>query len=389
MRLKAPYVYFGGKSKTADIVWQRFGKVNRYIEPFFGSGAVLLANPNWDDTFEIVNDLDHFIANCWRAIRNAPDEVAYWCDYPVVEIELHLWHFWLVTEGRERIRACEWDDKHYDAEVAGKWLYGMANWIGSGFASGKGGWTKEAFRFAQECNYDLREVRKRLDKKDGDSNESGVSRGLPYLSRSGQGIYRKRPHLSNSGQGISRQRPHLGDGGRGIKRKSLVDNANETKDEFDDNVVCGLFPKSIGLYQYIRQLAERFAHVKVCCGDWSRVVQPAVLSGNEGITAILFDPPYSKEAGRDEIYTVEDFSVAHKVREWCLNNGWNPRLRIALCGYDVEHGELEKRGWVGVKWKANGGYSNCGKTKPNTNRFREVIWFSPHCLDGVEEPMLF
>lgn len=357
MELKAPYPYFGGKSAIADIIWNRLGKVNRYIEPFFGSGAVLLANPNWNDTFEIVNYLDHFIANCWRAIRNAPDEVAYWCDYPVVEIELHLWHFWLVTEGKERIRACEWDDKHYDAEVAGKWLYGMANWIGSGFASGKGGWTKEAFRFAQECNYNLQEVRKRLDKKGGDGDEIGV--------------YRQRPSLSRTGEGVL--------------RKSLVDNVNETKDEFDDNVVCELFPKRIGLYQYIRQLAERFVHVKVCCGDWSRVVQPSAFSNNKGITAILFDPPYSKEARREKLYTVEDFSVAHNVREWCLDNGENPRLRIALCGYDVEHTELEQRGWVGVKWKANGGYSNCGKTKPNTNRFREVIWFSPHCLSGKEQ----
>lgn len=71
MVLKSPYPYFGGKSKVAGIIWQRFGKVERYIEPFFGSGAVLLANPHWRETSEIVNDRDHFIANCWRAIRNA------------------------------------------------------------------------------------------------------------------------------------------------------------------------------------------------------------------------------------------------------------------------------------------------------------------------------
>ena len=43
--LKAPFPYFGGKSRVADIVWSRFGDVRNYVEPFFGSGAVLLARP--------------------------------------------------------------------------------------------------------------------------------------------------------------------------------------------------------------------------------------------------------------------------------------------------------------------------------------------------------
>jgi site-specific DNA-adenine methylase len=37
--LKAPFPWFGGKSKVAPIVWERFGDVQNYVEPFFGSGA--------------------------------------------------------------------------------------------------------------------------------------------------------------------------------------------------------------------------------------------------------------------------------------------------------------------------------------------------------------
>lgn len=44
--LIAPFPYFGGKSKVADIVWQALGQPRHYIEPFFGSGAVLLARPD-------------------------------------------------------------------------------------------------------------------------------------------------------------------------------------------------------------------------------------------------------------------------------------------------------------------------------------------------------
>jgi DNA adenine methylase len=43
--LQAPFPYFGGKSRVAEIVWARFGDVDNYVEPFFGSGAVLLARP--------------------------------------------------------------------------------------------------------------------------------------------------------------------------------------------------------------------------------------------------------------------------------------------------------------------------------------------------------
>ena len=50
-RLTAPFPYFGGKAKVADIVWQALGDVNAYIEPFFGSGAVLLNRPNYDPFF--------------------------------------------------------------------------------------------------------------------------------------------------------------------------------------------------------------------------------------------------------------------------------------------------------------------------------------------------
>lgn len=45
--LAAPFPYFGGKARIADRVWQALGKVDHYLEPFFGSGAVLLRRPDW------------------------------------------------------------------------------------------------------------------------------------------------------------------------------------------------------------------------------------------------------------------------------------------------------------------------------------------------------
>ena len=104
--LKAPFPWFGGKSRVADIVWDRFGDVANYVEPFFGSGAVLLARPH-PPRIETVNDLDCMVANFWRAVQSDPEAVAQWCDWPVNEADLHARHLWLVQNlpaHRERLR---------------------------------------------------------------------------------------------------------------------------------------------------------------------------------------------------------------------------------------------------------------------------------------------
>jgi DNA adenine methylase len=63
--VKAPFPWFGGKSRAADVVWRAFGNVPNYVEPFAGSLAVLLARPH-DAKIETVNDKDGLISNFWR-----------------------------------------------------------------------------------------------------------------------------------------------------------------------------------------------------------------------------------------------------------------------------------------------------------------------------------
>jgi hypothetical protein len=49
-------------------------------------------------------------------------------------------------------------------------------------------------------------------------------------------------------------------------------------------------------------------------------------------------------------------------------------LVIAICGYDIEHSELEVHGWSVQAWGAGKGFQKSESHK------RERIWFSPHCL---------
>jgi DNA adenine methylase len=161
--------------------------------------------------------------------------------------------------------------------------------------------------------------------------------------------------LSGSGQGINR----LGGG------------FNDAPEGESDVSLLGFF----------HALAARLRRVRVCCGDWTRILGPSPTI-HIGTTAVLLDPPYSGETGRATCYSQDDMSVAHAVRAWCLEHGDEPNLRIALCGYDGEHNDLEAHGWTVHAWKAQGGYSNARQDgKPNENAARERIWFSPHCLD--------
>ncbi len=132
--------------------------------------------------------------------------------------------------------------------------------------------------------------------------------------------------------------------------------------------------------QKLKQLQARLSTVKVVCGDWMQV-----MGGNwrtkDGDCAVFLDPPYSSKAGRCKLYEHDDFSVAHSVREWCKSNGDNRLYKIALCGYDGEHNELENMGWTVHSWETQGGFANQakGESRGKKNRFKERIWFSPFC----------
>ena len=318
--MKAPFIWFGGKRKIAPEVWAALGDVDNYVEPFAGSLAVLLERPAWHNgTTETVNDADQYLANFWRALVYAPDEVARHADWPCNEADVFARHLWLVNEGKRRMQAgMDADPEWFDAKIAGWWVWGINQWIGSGWCSGKGPHT-----------YDTLPV-------DG-----------------------------NAGQGVNRQLVHLGDAGRGVNPDSLL-------------------PRNDALYEYMRQLAARLRNVRVCCGDWSRIVTNGALSYGDTV-GVFLDPPYSDAADRcANLYAVDSLDVAHDVRAWCIANGDNPRYRIVLAGYEAEHASHMPRTWRTVFWNANASFQSARAGGNNQeNRRKERLWLSPHCLRPV------
>lgn len=307
--LKAPFPWFGGKSQVADLVWGRFGRdVPNYVEPFFGSGAVLLARPGGEGKYEIANDADGFLCNFWRAVAHDPEAVARYADTPVHECDLHARHAWLKPQRETITRRLEGDPDWYDVKIAGWWVWGMCVWIGNAFCA---------------------------PYSDG-----------PWHVIDGQLI-----RTSGDSEGVKRQMPDLSSY-RGITRKTAV-------------------------LDWFERLAERLHRLRVCCGDFERVLGPTPTVLKAHTTAVFLDPPYGDNAGREMgLYATDCGSVADRARAWAVEHGDDPRLRIALCGYEGEHDMPDT--WECVAWKAQGGYSNQGGE--NANRHRERIWFSPHCL---------
>lgn len=137
--------------------------------------------------------------------------------------------------------------------------------------------------------------------------------------------------------------------------------------------------------EYFNILYQRLEKVRVLCGDWLRCVASSITE-NIGTTAIFLDPPYSSELCDQGVYAIKG-DVSTAVRNWAIENGNNPALRIALCGYKNEHGEAMPSDWECYSWVANGGFGNQGNKRGRENRSKETIWFSPYCLKNNDLPL--
>lgn len=86
--MNAVIKYPGSKWRIARWIIRHFPEHHSYLEPFFGSGAVLFNKRR--SPIETVNDLDGDVVNLFRQIRENPERLAdaiYWTPYARVEYE--------------------------------------------------------------------------------------------------------------------------------------------------------------------------------------------------------------------------------------------------------------------------------------------------------------
>ena len=264
-------------------------------------------------------------------------------------------HLWLVNTGAERIAKMESDPDFYDAKVAGWWVWGLNQWIGSGWCSGNG-------------------PHMLIDGKVQDVRQ------LPHLGDAGRGVNRKLPHLGDAGQGVNRQLPHLGNAGRGVNRQlPHLGNRSNDKPGREENVD--------DLTAYFQSLAARLRRVRVCCGDWTRVVTDGALAYGDTV-GVFLDPPYQGDVRAKDLYRVENYDISNAVREWAIKAGENPRYRIVLAGYEAEHQASMPASWRVIAYSANVAYQSAKANGSNSsNRHNERLWLSPHTRQMGDGPL--
>lgn len=367
--LKAPFPHFGGKSRIAAEVWKALGDVDNYIEPFFGSGAVMLARPT-APRIETANDFDCYLANFWRATAHDPEKVVAFADGPVNEADLHARHRWLVLSDdaelfRRRMRT---DPDYYDCKVAGWWVWGICCWIGSG-------WCVEA----------THRRRINLGGHEGQAGKGVHSKGpldsfrRPQLADAydvGRGVHASPP----DGYTLWQQAPYMGTGtGQGVNASA-------------GGGTCAA--RRAWLLDWFGRLRDRFRVTRVCCGHWLRVCDSPSVTTRLGTVGLFLDPPYprqqkGRQKSRDsKLYatdsnaeTVTPEALRDEVLAYCRERGGNRLYRIVVAGYEGDGYEelVAGHGWTETAWQAQGGYGNRSE-QGKANAKRERLWLSPHCL---------
>ena len=127
--------------------------------------------------------------------------------------------------------------------------------------------------------------------------------------------------------------------------------------------------------EYVAALSERLRNVCIFWNDFV-VVAGKAKQPELGVVGILLDPPYPRHLHNYD-YDTDGADVWHRAARWAVSNGDNPRLRIAVCGYnDADSDALFPSGWARFFWKRSG----IGQYKD-----KECIWFSPHCKGDKDD----
>ena len=385
--LFAPFPYYGNKRRVAPIIWEALGDVPNYISCFGGALGELLARPaHHTPKIETANDISGQITNTWRAIQLYPEDTARAADWIVSELDLHARHRELVERvNAEFVEQLRRSAKFCDPELAGWWIWGAGLWIGGGWCAPAGG--REG---------DPSKQRKRP--------ATGGQGGRPHMGRGVHQQSMKRPQLSGNGSarlggGVHAETlgpkapfeqnrhprlrgregtPAIGTGVHQTKLPHLAGPMNPVRDDGTNTGVGygrGINSSEVreDILGFFRMLASRLRRVRIVCGDFERVLTPAV-TVSHGLTGIFLDPPYGEDAKRcSDIYACDGLDIAPRARRFAIEHGDDPRYRIVLAGYEGEHDMPP--GWRKVAWKSSGGSKNAD---------RERLWFSPHCLGGAK-----
>lgn len=381
-----------------------------------------------------------YVVNFWRSTQRDPEAVVSYADGPVIEVDLHARHRWLVLSDdavafRERMKR---DPEYFDPKIAGWWCWGLCSWIGSGWCDAAGGHQQaggtgnkglvlgshghgggNGIHAAGEStpstpNGPPGGSGERMPRIDGGKGQYGHG----VHADGGSANWKQMP-LLNVSQGVHAQgdpgdtrRPQLADArdiGRGVNAsppgeymlsQRMPRAPRPTGDGIGGNYDGVLSnPHHLGtcaarrawLLDWFGRLRDRLRNVRVCCGDWLRVCDSESVTTRLGVTGIFFDPPYPRhqkggKASRSaKLYASDSATKTPEMLRddllaYCRERGSNRQMRIVVAGYEGDGYEalVADHGWTEQAWAADGGYGNRSAVG-KANAKRERLWISPHC----------
>lgn len=292
--LTLPVPWYGGKRRAAPLIWAALGDPGHYVEPFAGSAAVLLARPA--EHVGALETLNDLDGMIANALRAIRSSPAEVAEYCSAPL----------VEVDVHARLAWLHDRSRDPDWVA-WLEGDPD---HSDARAAGWWL---YVTAASIDYPL---------------------GSTGSWRQADGHLRFLP----GARGCKRLIPSVGSAGRGIFSQRLSEAG--------------------ALDQLMTRLAARLRHVRITCGDWRRVLAPALLRpgvrrGGEAVTAVLLDPPLRRErrhlrAGRRHSLDGGTGVVSHRWPGAAHRDMWlrhrarrAPRPRL-----DRNRGPGRARGWA-------------------------------------------
>ena len=399
--LKLPYVWFGGKSNIANVIWYFLAADGdklafnrgpaRYIEPFVGGNGFLLSVPPSKQRVEVINDLDGLVANFWRAVRDDPVTVAYHAEWPPTHhdflarrIYVHNW-----IKNSETSERLQGDPFYYDPVIAGYWAWSIAYGIGSPFAN-DGMWTAINGRLAVDPE------RKSLHATRPSVKPSGI--GKPALRTTGT----NKLHDPKLTEDTFRHPTEL------VRLYTYNNTAVITThhDYIDDlwQRISDYYEHRFGYHgelnpyilAWLYAIQARMKYVTVLANDWKSVIRPAMLNiekcGKTEYTAVFLDPPYRKSMRDATIYRTDFIQddLTEDIVAWCKQYSDHPKIRIVLTGFTGEgYEELCEIGWKEYHWPKKLRYTRGGWSLLNNDHQmdKDRIWVSPQCPQPDQEEL--
>lgn len=268
------------------------------------------------------------------------------------------------------------DPSWFDPQAAGWWVWGISQWIGTGWCPPTGAASLQTPHLGDEGR-----GLHRLSLARGVTADGGLWETRPHLAYDGTGVHRK--ELGRKMPFIASPAADRKQYGLGIHGKRLSQKMPELGTYYgmaNDRGVRDAHHDGMPLYDYFRALAARLRRTRVVCGDFERILGPSV-TWRHGMTAVFLDPPYAD--AEHAITYAGGGQVWERVTAWCEANGAHPQLRIALCGYEGTW--QAPAGWDAIQWRTPGGYGSQGNGRGRENAAREVVWFNRACIDPTAD----